>query len=184
MDDPRVRFDTPVPAGLTPNTPNTTMSQDNQISVAMTAEQVAAFLAKLAEAAAMLPAIPEKTDAELKRLLGVDGSSELDDIAAEALAAHPEWKPITVNAVEYPKDGALLDTTATMPAPVNALARKIVVMRRLAAHDQRRATLAIYGVLGELAGGGKVEAQDYYDRMSAFFGRGGGTPPTPPPPHP
>ncbi len=50
-------------------------------------------------------------------------------------------------------------------------------MRRLAAHDQRRATLAIYSVLGELAGRGTVEAQDYYDRMSAFFGRGVATPP-------
>lgn len=181
MDDPRVKFDTLVPDGLTPNTPITPMpSADNQISAAMTGAQVTAFLAKLAEATALLPAIPDISDAALKRLLGVDESTELDEIAAEALGAHPEWKPVRVDPPEYAKDSTFVDVTAPMVTPSKALARKITVMRRLAAHDMRRATLAIYAVLGDLAANGNIEAQEYYDRMSAFFGRDSGTP-TPPP---
>lgn len=186
FDDPRVRFDTEVPPGLTPNTPLETMpTPDNEISVEMTSEQVTAFLAKLAEAAAMLPAIPEKTDAQLRRLLGIDESTELDEIAEEALAAHPEWKPVKFDPVEYDKDGAILATTAPMPTPVNTLARKIKIMRRLAAHDRRKATLRIYGVVQDLAAGGDPAAQEYEQRMNAFFERddepeqpagGGGTP--------
>ena len=145
------------------------MSEDNQISASMTPANVAAFLAKLGEAAALLPVVPEISDAALRRLLGVDESTELDEIAAEALTAHPEWKPVTVDAAEYPKDGAFLAATAPLVTPVKALARKIVVMRRLAAHDQRRATLAIYGILGELAARGNIEAQEYYDRMERLL---------------
>lgn len=172
FDDPRVRFDTEVPPGLTPDTPLETMpTPENEISVAMTAEQVTAFNAKIAEALAMLPAIPEKTEAQLKRLLGVDESTELDDIADEALGAHPEWKPVKFDPVEYAKDGAILTTTASMPTPVNTLARKIRVMRRLAAHDRRKGTLRIYGVIQDLAAGGDPAAQEYEQRMSAFFER-------------
>jgi len=183
LDDPRVRLDSEVPAGLTPDTPLETMpTPDNEISVAMTEEQVTAFLAKLAEAAAMLPPIPEKTDAQLKRLLGVDESTELDEIAEEALAAHPDWKPVKFDPVEFAKDGANLATTAPMPTPVKALERKIRVMRRLAAHDRRKATLRVYAVIQDLAAGGDPAAQEYEARMSAFFERdepappGGGTP--------
>ncbi|MEQ1862429.1 MAG: hypothetical protein ABMA13_21125, partial [Chthoniobacteraceae bacterium] len=172
FDDPRVKFDTLVPDGLTPDTPMP--SADNQISVAMTAEQVTAFLAKLAEAVAMLPAIPEKTDAELKRLLGVDESTELDEIGAEALAAHPDWKPVRVVTAEYAKDCALVLTTMPMVTPTRALDRKITIMRRLASHDMRRATLAIYHVIADLAANGNVDAQAYYDRMRPFFERPGG----------
>ena len=181
FDDPRVKFDTLVPDGLTPDTPLTPMpSADNQISVSMTDEQVTAFLAKLAEAAAILPAIPEKTDAELKRLLGVEDSTELDEIAAEALAAHPDWKPVRVNTTEYAKDSGLVEATAPMVIPTKTLARKIIVMRRLASHDMRRGTLAIYAVIGDLAANGNVEAQEYYDRMRPFFEHTDAEPATPP----
>lgn len=183
FDDPRVRFDTIVPPGLTPDTPLTPMSADNQISATMTSAQVTAFLAKVAEAVAMLPDIPEKTDAELKRLLGVDGSTELDEIAAEALAAHPDWKPVRVVTVEYTKDSTFVTATEPMVIPTKALTRKINVMRRLAAHDMRRASLAIYAVIGDLAANGNIEAQEYYDRMSVFFS-GGPAPVVPPAPTP
>ncbi len=149
------------------------MSNDNQISAVMTPENVAAFLAKLAEAVALLLAIPEKSDAELKRLLGVDESTELDEIAAEALAAHPEWKPVRLVTTEYLKDIALVTNTAALTVPTKATARKVTVLRRLASHDMRRGTLSIYAVIGDLAANGNVEAQEYYDRMSAFFERDG-----------
>ena len=54
-------------------------------------------------------------------------------------------------------------------------------MRRLAAHDTRRATLAIYNQLAELAARGNTDAQGYYDRMKAHFPR---APRTPKPPKP
>lgn len=182
-DDPRVFFDTEVPPGLTPDTPLTPMSADNQISATMTPAQVAAFLAKLAEAAALLPAVPEKTDAELKRLLGVDGSTELDEIGAEVMAAHPEWKPVRTVLADYAQDSALFHVTAPMVVPTEALARTITVLRRLAAHDTRRNTLDVYAVVKDLAESGNIEAQAYYARMSVFFqgGPGGGTPPPPTP---
>lgn len=159
------------------------MSEDNQISAEITAQNIAAFLAKLAEAAALLPTVPDITDQALRRMLGIDGSTELDEIAAEALTAHPEWKPVVVDATEYPKDAALFTDTAPMDTAAAALARKVVIMRRLAAHDTRRATLAIYNQLAELAARGNVEAKNYYDRMSAHF-RGGPKPKTPKPPTP
>ena len=62
------------------------------------------------------------------------------------------------------------------------LARKVVIMRRLAANDTRRATLAIYNQIAELAARGNVEAQSYYDRMSPHFPGRPPKPPTPPTP--
>ncbi|MEO6786577.1 MAG: hypothetical protein ABI318_10630 [Chthoniobacteraceae bacterium] len=158
------------------------MSEDNQISAVITPENITAFIAKIAEAAALLPASSDITDKALKHLLGIDGSTELDEIAAEALAAHPEWKPFVVDATEYPKDTALFTDTAPMDAAVAALARKIVVIRRKAAHDTRRATLAIYNQVAELAARGNVDAQGYYDRMSPHFPGRPPKPPTPPTP--
>jgi hypothetical protein len=151
------------------------MSDDNQISAEITPENRTLFLQKLDEALALLPALPELTDKQLKRLLGIDESTELDSIAAEALAAHPEWKPFVVSATEYPKDSALFSKSAIV-------ARKVVVMRRLAANDTRRATLAIYNQLAELAARGNVEAKAYYDRMSPHFPGRPPKPPTPPTP--
>ena len=145
-------------------------------------QNITAFLTKIAEAAALLPAIPDMTDKALKRLLGIDESTELDDIAAAVLAAHPEWKPFVVDATEYPKDAKLFTDTEPMDTAVAALARKIVVMRRMAANDTRRATLAIYNQLAELAARGNVDAQGYYDRMFPFFP--GRPPETPKPPTP
>jgi len=156
------------------------MSDDNQISAEITPENRALILQKFDEIIALLPNIPDMTDKALRRLLGIDESTELDDIAAEALAAHPEWKPFVVNATEYPKDFALFTDTAPMDTKAAAVARRIVVIRRLAAHDTRRATLAIYNQLAELAARGNVDAQGYYDRMSPHFpGRPPKKPPTP-----
>ena len=157
------------------------MSTDNQISASITPQNIALFLQKLDEAAALLPALPDISDADLKRLLSIDQSTELDEIAAEALAAHPAWKPFVVDATEYPKDSALFNGTAPMDTKAAAIARKVVVMRRLAAHDTRRATLAIYNQLAELAARGNTDAQGYYDRMKAHFPR---TPRAPKPPTP
>ncbi len=83
---------------------------------------------------------------------------------------------------QYPKDRTLLNDTAPLETVSETVARKIVVMRRLAAHDTRRATLAIYNQLAELAARGNVEAQAYFDRMSPHFP--GRPPKAPKPPKP
>jgi hypothetical protein len=157
------------------------MSADNQISATITPQNIALFLQKLDEALAVLPALPDISDADLKRLLSIDQSSELDQIAAEALTAHPDWKPFVVDATEYAADAKLFTDTAPMDTKAAATARKVVILRRLAAHDTRRATLAIYNQLAELAARGNTDAQGYYDRMKAHFPR---TPKTPKPPTP
>lgn len=175
MDDPRVRFDSFVPQPQTPPP----MSEDNQISAEITAANLATILQKFDDIAALLPAIADISDAALKRMLGIDASTELDDIAAEALAAHPAWKPFVVDAADYAKDRTLLNTTMPLETKADAVARKIVIMRRLAAHDTRRASLAIYHQLAEIAARGNVDAKAYYDRMTPFFP---GRPPKPPKP--
>ncbi len=157
------------------------MSADNQISAAITPQNIALFVQKLDEALALLPGITDISDADLRRLLSIDQSTELDEIAAEALAAHPDWKPFVVDATEYTQDTALFNDTAPMDTKAAALARKVVIMRRLAAHDTRRATLAIYNQIAELAARGNTDAQGYYDRMKAHFPR---TPRKPKPPTP
>ena len=178
FDDPRVKFDTVAPTQ--PPTPPP-MSEDNQISAEITAANLATIQQKLDEIEALLPTIPDISDAALKRLLGIDASTEVDDIAAEALAAHPEWKPFVVDATEFPKDRALFADSAPLEMKTEALARKVVIIRRLAGHDTRRASLAIYHQVAELAARGNVEAKSYYDQMSPFFP---GRPKAPKPPKP
>ena len=161
------------------------MSEDNQISAEITTDNINAILTKFEEIVGLLPKIPDISDEALKRLLGIDESTEVDAIAAEALAKNPDWKPYVVDAVEYPKDRKLLEVTAPLETSAEAVKRMIVIIRRLAAHDTRRATLAIYHQIAELAAHGNVKAIAYYDRMSPYFpGRPPKTPKPPTPPTP
>jgi len=161
------------------------MSEDNQISAAITTENLGTLLTNLDANEALLPVVPDISDEALKRLLGVDQTTEFDDIAAEVMDAHPEWKPILVDLTEYAKDAKFLDDTSELETKAVAFARKITVQRRLAAHDRRRASLAIYHQVAELAGHGKIAAQPYFDRMAGFYpGRAPKTPTPPTPPTP
>ena len=99
------------------------------------------------------------------------------------MAAHPEWKPVPTVLANYAQDRAFLNVTAPLVVPTQTAARKVTVLRRLAAHDTRTTTLDIYAVVKDLGASGNIEAQEYADRMSAFF-TGGPTGDTPPPPAP
>lgn len=158
------------------------MSEDNQISAEIPTGDRTTMLNNLAANEELLPEIPDITDEALKRLLGIDETTAFDDIAAEVMGAHPEWKPILVDLAEYTKDRKIFDDTAELETQAIAFARRITVIRRLAAHDTRRASLAIYHQVAELAGHGKIAAQPYFDRMSPFFPGRPPKPPTPPTP--
>jgi hypothetical protein len=148
------------------------MSEDNHISAAITPENIAAILQKFQEIRALCPALEQLDDASLRRLLGIDQTIDLDNIAREAVTQHPEFKPAVVDLAEYAKDRALLDTTAPLESEGQNTLDLIILMRRYAASDVRKATNAIYGTLGEFAARGNATAQNYYDRMSAYYPSG------------
>jgi hypothetical protein len=177
---PEYRLDGDVPASAYPQ-PQNPMSEDNRISAEISAANIATIIQKFGEIRALLPTLEQLDDDSLKRLLGIDQSTELDDIASEAITAHPEFKSAVVNATEYAKDSTLLTTTEPLESEAETTLRTIVLMRRFAAHDTRLATMAIYHSLAEFAARGNVAAIGYYHRMNVFFpGRPKKTPPATP----
>lgn len=176
-DDPRLRWD-----GLAPeNTPTPMASDYNMISAEISEANITLIRQKFDEIRALLPDLPEMTAATRKRLLGVDLSSELDEIAREAMDAHPEWKPVVVDLTEYAKDREFAEDTAPIESDADELHDFIRLMRRLARNDERRDTLAIYHQLAELTTRGNAEAKTYFDRMAVFFPGRPKNPVTPPP---
>lgn len=139
------------------------------ISAELTEQNITDFRAKVREALAILPKLPELSEESIARLLGVDLSSGLDEIAEEALDAHPEWKPVVVNLAETAKDRKFLEDTDPLQGDTEELNKVVVLMRRLAKNDIRRTTLSTYHGLEELTAHGNAQAKVYYDRMAVYF---------------
>ena len=178
---PEYVWDGDVPASAQPTPPP--MSEDNRISAVITPATVASIRQKFQEIIALCPVIEQLDDVTLKRLLGIDQSTEIDDIAAEAVDAHPEFNSPVVSLPEFAKDRVFLAATTALEPDAETTLRYIQLMRRYASSDVRKASLAIYHILAEFADRGNIAAQGYYDRMSVFFpGRPKKTPPTPPTP--
>lgn len=190
FDDPRVRFDTEVPPGLTPNTPLDPMSQNNRVSIVITPEALASALAKITESEAALPALLTLTEEEARELIQVgDQMPAFNQAAQPSMESKPQFVPGYVTTAEVRKDFNVFDPINQIIAALDAYKQRLLDTRRRAGHEMHDAHLAYYHRCKDEAERGTPGAQAVVDLLeplrpnrrrgggSSSGSGGGGTPP-------
>lgn len=156
------------------------MSNDNKISIVITPEQKAAFLAAIAEARENAPE-NNLTATERQRIptIGVERAA-LVQAFNTLIASHPDLVPNLVDLPEYHKDNAAWNELLVFYAQAEALCETIRDTLHLIGSDMLMAYGSIYQNVKQAAKRSVPGADSALALVAPYFRRGGGGGATPP----
>lgn len=164
--------------------PKHTMTNDNKISAAISAQDMTDIMAAFATIKAKLPFLINLSAAEKRRMpnISTERGGMVDTFTSE-MGLHAELIPTFVDMPELAKDAALLTQLDTIRACADELCEGINDTHQAVGSDMYLAYLSFYNNVKQAAKRSVVGADAIYQNLRRFFQRGGGeTPPTPPTP--
>lgn len=164
--------------------PKHTMTNDNKVSAAISAQDMTDIMAAFATIKAKLPFLINLSPAEKRRMpnIGTERGGIVDTFTSE-MGLHPDLIPTFVDMPELAKDTALLNQLATLRACADEIWEGINDTHQAVGSDMYLAYLSFYNNVKQAAKRAVVGADAIYANLRRFFQRGGGdTPPTPPTP--
>jgi hypothetical protein len=164
--------------------PKHTMTNDNKVSAAISAQDMTDIMAAFATIKAKLPFLINLSPAEKRRMpnISTERGGMVDTFNAE-MGLHPDLIPTFVDMPELAKDTTLLTQLETIRSCANELCEGINDTHQAVGSDMYLAYLSFYNNVKQAAKRAVVGADAIYQNLRRFFQRGGGdTPPTPPTP--
>lgn len=162
--------------------PKHTMTNDNKVSAAISAQDMTDIMAAFATIKAKLPFLINLSPEEKRRMpnIGTERGGMVDTFTNE-MDLHPDLIPTFVDTAELAKDTALILQLETIRSCANELCEGINDTHQAVGSDMYLAYLSFYNNVKQAAKRAVVGADAIYQNLRRFFQRGGGTPPPTPP---
>ena len=155
------------------------MANNNQVSAALTDQNITEILAHLAAIEALLPFVISRAVGDNNVMLG-EKSVGFDEKCAAYMASHPQFVPGYINLAEVLKNRTLRLQFAKFLPRLILLAAKAQDTYDVVGNEMMMADLAYYGNTAEAAKRGITSAGDIHDDLATRYpGRTSAkTPPT------
>jgi hypothetical protein len=161
--------------------PKHTMTNDNKVSAALSAQDMTDIMAAFATIKAKLPFLINLSPAEKRRMpnISTERGGMVDTFTSE-MGLHPELIPAFIDMPELQQDTALITQLETIRSCANELCEGINDTHQAVGSDMYLAYLSFYNNVKQAAKRAVVGADAIYQNLRRFFQRGGGASPTPP----
>jgi len=144
------------------------MPNDNQVSAAITDQNVTDILGHIAAIEELLPFVISRAPGDNNVMLG-DKSVAFDEKCANYMTSNPEFIPGYVQPAEVLKDRALRGQFNKFLPRLNLLASKGVDTYDVVGNEMMMADLAYYNSTGDASKRGKTSARDIHDDLSTRY---------------
>jgi len=144
------------------------MPNDNQVSAALTDQNVTDILGHITALQTLLPFLISRADGDNNVMLG-DKSVAFDEKCANYMTSNPEFIPGYVDPAEVQKDRALRGQFAKFLPQLQLLAAKAQDTYDVVGNEMMMADLAYYNSTGDAAKRGKTSAGDIHDDLATRY---------------
>jgi hypothetical protein len=156
------------------------MPSDNQVSAAITDQNVTDILGHIAAIEGLLPFVISRAPGDNNVMLG-EKSVGFDEKCATFMGSNPQFIPGYVTPAEVLKDRALRGQFNKFLPRLNLLAAKAQDTFDVVGNEMMMADLAYYNSTGDAAKRGITSAGDIHDDLATRYpGRSGGKTPQAP----
>lgn len=162
--------------------PDHTMTNDNKISAAISAQDKADILAAFATIKTKLPFLINLSPEERRNMPGIGTARGGMKATFEMqMAAHADLVPSYVDTAELAKDSALWTDLEEIAACAHEVCEGIEDTKQAVGNDLYLAYLSFYNNVSQAAKRGVAGINTVYEDLRRYFRRGGSSTPPPPP---
>lgn len=162
--------------------PKPTMTNDNKISAAISAQDKADILAAFATIKDKLPFRINLTPEERRNMPGIGTARGGMKATFEMeMGAHADLVPSYVDMTELAKDSTLWDDLEEIASAAREVCESIEDTKQAVGSDLYLAYLSFYNNVAQAAKRGVAGINAVYENLRRYFRRGGGSTPPPPP---
>jgi hypothetical protein len=144
------------------------MPNDNQVSAALTDQNITDILGHITALGTLLPFLISRADGDNNVMLG-DKSVAFDEKCANYMTSNPEFIPGYVDPAEVLKDRALREQFNKFLPQLQLLAAKAGDTYNVVGNEMMMADLAYYNSTGDAAKRGKTSAGDIHDDLATRY---------------